>query len=207
MLSGFESLHPQGEDKTYYTGFDGTNAYVAPLGFYADTPPTVTIADPSVAALQGPPMTITKAMDPNLPDQLDGKLQVILVVTKSAGQTTITATSGSLTQKATLNVTQYNAADVTTGQQRYENGAPACMSCHAKLGVHNPGMLADLSDETILGIAVEGKSLQQISTETGKVETIQPNNGNHKWNVTAAERTGLMAYLRSRDITWQLPLP
>jgi hypothetical protein len=206
-LSGFASLHPQGDAKTYYTGYDGKNDYVAPIAFYADTPPKVTLSDSSVATMQGTPMTITKVMDPSLPDALDGKLQVILIKSKAAGTVTITATSGSLTQKATLKITKYSSTDVSVGQKRYENGSPSCNSCHATLGVHNPGMLVDLSDDTILGIATDGKSLQQINQDTGKVETVQPNNGNHKWTVTTAERTGLMAYLRSRDLTYQLQLP
>jgi mono/diheme cytochrome c family protein len=203
-LEGFESLHPQGDEKTYYTGFDGTNPYLAPLAFYADSKPEVTVADPSVAEVQGQ-MTITKALVPDLPDEVDGKMQVIFVKTKSAGQTTITATSGKVTQKAKLKVTQYSADDVAAGQKRYEQGSPACASCHENLGVHNPGMLVDLADETILGIAVEGKSIEKINMETGKVETSKPNKGNHKWSVTKAERTGLMAYLRSRDLSWQRP--
>lgn len=204
-FQGFQSFHPQGEAKTFYTGFDGTNDYVAPIAFFADAPPKVTFADPSVAELKGPPLTITKALMADLPDALDGKLQLLFVKSKKAGQTGITATSGKITQTATLKVTQYTAADVTVGQNRYENGSPSCNSCHANLSVHNPTVLADLSDETILGIAVDGKSIQQISTKTGQVETLKPNGGTHKWGVTAEERTGLMAFLRSRSLTFQLP--
>ena len=204
-LEGFESFHPQGEAKTYYSGFDGTNDYVAPVAFFADTPPTVSFGDPSVAELQGKPLTITKKMVKDLPDALDGRLQLLLVKTKKAGKTSITATSGKITQKATLNVEQYKESDVALGQKRYEEGAPACTSCHASMAVHNPTMLVDLSDDTILGIAVEGKSIEQVSTETGAVETLQPNHGSHKWKVTEEERVGLMAFLRSRSITFQLP--
>ncbi|MBX3232386.1 MAG: cytochrome c [Labilithrix sp.] len=204
-LEGFESFHPQGDAKTYYTGYDGTNDYVAPVAFFADTPPKVSFGDPSVAELQGKPLTITKAMVENLPDALDGKLQLILVKSKKAGETTITATSGKVTQKATLKVTQYSDADVALGQQRYEEGSPSCGSCHAKMAVHNPTVLVDLSDETILGIAVDGKSIEKISTETGAIETLKPNSGAHKWKVTKEERTGLMAYLRSRSLMFQLP--
>jgi mono/diheme cytochrome c family protein len=204
-LEGFESFHPQGEAKTYYTGFDGTNDYVAPIAFFADAPPAVAFGDPSVAELKGRPLTITKAMVADLPEALDGKLQLILVKSKKAGQTSVTATSGKISQQATLKVTGYTAADVTVGQQRYEVGSSSCTSCHANLGVHNPTVLVDLSDETILGLAVEGKSIQKISMQTGAVETLKPNGGVHKWVVTPQERTGLMAYLRSRSLEFQLP--
>lgn len=204
-LEGFESFHPQGKAKTYYTGFDGTNDYVAPIAFFGDTPPTVTFGDPSVAELKGKPLTITKAMLETLPDELDGKLQLLLVRSKKAGQTTITAKSGTITQEATLKVTGYTDADVAVGQKRYEKGSPSCASCHANLGVHSPTVLVDLSDETILGIAVDGKSIEKVSMETGDAETLKPNKGNHKWSVTAEERVGLMAYLRSRELTFQMP--
>lgn len=204
-LSGFESFHPQGQERTYYSGYDGTNDFIAPVAFFADEPPTVTFGDSSVAEMQGKPLTITKKMVKDLPDALDGKLQLLLVKSKKAGKTSITATSGKITQKATLNVTPYNADAVALGQKRYEEGAPACTSCHSSMAVHNPTMLVDLSDDTILGIATEGKSIEQRSTETGEVETLQPNHGSHKWKVTEEERVGLMAFLRSRSITFQLP--
>lgn len=204
-LVGFESFHPQGDAKVYYTGFDGTNDYVAPIAFFADKKPTVTFGDPSVAELKGKPLTITKEMVEDLPDALDGKLQLLLVRSKKAGETTITATSGDITQKSTLRVTKYSADAVAIGKKRYEEGQKACTGCHASLGVHNPTVLVDLADETILGIAVDGKSIEKISTETGEVETLEPNHGNHKWSVTADERVGLMAFLRSRSLTFQLP--
>lgn len=204
-LEGFESFHPQGEDKVYYSGYDGTNDYVAPLAFFGDKPPTVTFGDPSIAELNGKPLTITKALAPDLPDSLDGKLQLVMVKSKKAGETTVTATLGKITSKVTLKVTKYTTADVEIGQKRYEEGSPACVSCHANLGVHNPTVLADLSDDTILGIAVDGKSIQKFNTETNAVETLKPNKGAHKWTVTEKERTGLMAYLRSRDLMFQMP--
>lgn len=202
-LEGFESFHPQGDAKVYYTGYDGVNDYVAPLAFIADEPPSVTIGDPAVAEVKGKPLTITKEMVDDLPDILDGRLQLVMVRSLQAGETTVTATSGDTKQTATLKITQYTEADVALGDKRYNEGSPACTSCHAKLGVHNPTVLVDLSDETILGIAVDGKSIEKVSVETGQVETLKPNKGSHKWSVTEAERTGLMAYLRSRKLTFQ----
>lgn len=203
-LAGFESFHPQGEGKVYYTGYDGVSSYVAPIAFFADAAPKVTIEDPSVAELKGQ-IKITKAIVKDLPDALDGKVQLLLLRSTGAGETKVTAKAGDITQTATLRVTKYTPEDVAVGERRYEKGAPACMSCHASKSVHNPSVLVDLSDETILGIAVNGKSIKKISTETGLVETLQPNGGRHTWNVTDEERVGLMAYLRSRSLTFQRP--
>lgn len=203
-LAGFESFHPQGEGKVYYTGYDGENSYVAPIAFFADTAPKVTIEDPSVAELKGQ-IKITKAIVKDLPDALDGKVQLLLLRSTGAGETKVTAKAGDIAQTATLRVTKYTPEDVVIGEKRYEKGAPACVSCHASKSVHNPSVLVDLADETILGIAVNGKSIKKISTETGKVETLQPNGGRHTWNVTDEERVGLMAYLRSRSLTFQRP--
>lgn len=204
-LQGFSSFHPDGAAKTFNTGFDGKTEYVTPIAFFADKPPKVTFSDPSVAGLNGEILTLTKEVLPDVPAALDGKIQMLFVISKKAGETKITATAGSLTQTATLKVKGYGPNDVSIGEQRYNNGSPSCISCHANLSVHNPTVLADLSDETILGIAVEGKSLQEINAKTGKAETLKPNDGNHKWQVASEERTGLMAYLRSRPLTFQLP--
>jgi len=202
---GWQSFHPSGAQKTYNSGFDGTNEYVVPMVFFAPTQPKVTFGDPSAAEVNGPVLTVSRALVPELPEQLDGKIQVVFVKAKKAGQTTVTGVAGSVNETATLKITQYAAADVAVGERRYTQGAPSCESCHATKSVHNPGLLADLSDETILGIAVEGKAIQRINPETTQVETVQPNGGNHKWTVTPAERVGLMAYLRSRSFQFQLP--
>jgi hypothetical protein len=203
-FTGWQSLHPAG-DKAYHSGFDGTNTYVVPMVFFAAAPPTVTFSDGTVAEQNGPVLTVSRSLLPNLPEALEGKIQLVFVKTKKAGQTTVTGTSGSLTQPVTLKVEQYTPQDVTLGEQRYNSGTPSCNSCHAQKSVHNPGALADLSDEVILGIAVDGNPIERVNLETTEVETVKPNNGNHKWQVTTAERKGLMAYLRSRSLTFQLP--
>lgn len=204
--TGFSSFHPDGPSKAYFSGYDGTNSYVIPVAFYAEENPTVTFGDPSIAEMSGSIINVTKQLAPSLPDELEGKMKVIMVKSKKAGTTTIHAVAGSVDQTANLTVTSYAASDVAVGQHRYEQGTPACVSCHASLKVHSTSMLADLSDDTILGIAVDGNSVRQINVESGKIDTLQPNDGNHHWNVTTEERKGLMAYLRSRDLTFQLPM-
>lgn len=205
QFQGFQSFHPSEEAKTYHSGFDGTNDYVTPIAFFSDKVPKVTISDPSVAELQGGVLTINKSIVKDLPDVLDGKIQLLLVKSKKAGKTSIRAVAGSLDQTASLKVSAYSAEDVQAGESRYNDGAPSCNSCHARLNVHNPTVLADLSDEAILGVAVDGRSLTQINPRTGQVETLRPNGGSHKWQVSPAERTGLVAFLRSRSLTFQLP--
>jgi len=202
-LVGWVSFHPSGAAKTYNSGFDGTNAYVVPMTFFASEKPTVTFGDPSAAELNGI-ITLTKSLVPNIPAALDGKIQLVLVKTKKAGQTTMRGVAGAVDQTATLKITQYTPADGAAGEARYNQGNPSCNGCHAETSVHNPGLLADLSDETILGIALEGKSIQRINPQTTEVETVQPNAGNHKWQATTAEGKGLVAYLRSRDLQFQL---
>lgn len=204
-LEGWQSFHPAGEERTYNSGFDGTNNYTVPMVFIADEKPTVTFAD-ATAAQVTTTLTITKALAAEIPPSLDGRLHIILAKTRKAGRTTVTGTGGGITQTATLVINAYTPQDVTVGEARYNQGNPSCNSCHATKSLHNPGLLADLSDEAILGIAVEGDSVQRLNLSTGQVETVQPNGGNHKWTVTAAERTGLMAFLRSRDVQFQLSL-
>jgi mono/diheme cytochrome c family protein len=205
QFQGFQSFHPGEAAKTYHSGFDGTNEYVTPIAFFAEKAPKVTIADPSIAELQGGVLTINKSIVTDLPDALDGKIQLLLVRSKKAGKTTIRAVAGGLDQTATLKVMAYSAEDVSAGEKRYNEGAPSCNSCHERLNVHNPTVLADLSDETILGVAVDGKSLSQINPRTGQVETLRPNGGSHKWQVSDADRPGIVAFLRSRSLTFQLP--
>jgi hypothetical protein len=203
--SGFTSFHPDGDAKSYFSGFDGKNDFVTPIAFFADEPPTVTFGDPSVAELQGAILTLDSSVAPDLPAAFDGKIHVMLVKSKKAGRTNIHAVGGSVDQTAKLEINGYASDDAAIGERRYNAGANACNGCHAALAVHSTSMLADLSDETILGIAVEGKSLRQIDVQTGKAETLEPNGGRHEWQVTAAERMGLMAYLRSRSLVFQLP--
>lgn len=205
QFEGFQSFHPGEQAKTYHSGFDGTNDYLTPIAFFADKAPKVTFSDPSVAELQGGVLTINKGIVTDLPDALDGKIQLLLVRSKKAGKTSIRAVAGGLDQTATLDVSAYTADDVRAGEARYNGGAPSCNSCHERLNVHNPTVLADLSDEAILGVAVDGKSLSQINPRTGQVETLRPNGGSHKWQVSDTERTGIVAYLRSRSLTFQLP--
>ncbi len=70
-------------------------------------------------------------------------------------------------------------------------------------------MLVDLSDDVILGIATDGKAIEQRSTQTGEVETSSRitalTSGTSRRSRRRTHGVGLMAFLRSRDITFQLP--
>jgi hypothetical protein len=169
-----------------HTGFDGEHTFKVPLATNL-TDVTWSVEDPSIADV-APAAT---------PEQFaDFGETWALVTTKKAGTTKIIATSGGKTVSSELIVEAYTAADVSAGEQRYNNpadsGAPqrnACVSCHGLAnGVdHSPLALAYFADDEIYsavttGAYPDGYELQGV---------------NHAWNVTEAEGKGIVPYLRT----------
>jgi Bacterial Ig-like domain (group 2) len=177
-----------------YSGFDGANKYLSPIiavGNKGNV--TWTIDDPSIASID------TNSADPKA---AGGGINVVLTSLK-AGTTTIHATDGTQKADATLTVTSYPVAQYEAGKARYTKGPndnnPACTECHApgKGPDHTPTELdADTDDEVrntfVTGTDPEGRPVDY----KGEFKTLLKNY-DHKWEVTADEKIGLVAYLRA----------
>jgi hypothetical protein len=209
-LTGWMTLRSQAPgQETYYSGRDGTNIYQIPIAFVGDGDIQFAVMDTSIASI----VTTIRAdhsMYASIPDGV--VLRIVLLKTGAAGTTTVNATFAGKTYPCTLMVTAYAPSDVTLGDQRYNNPANpntttriACNSCHMTLNKHSTALLGDLSPDEILHTAVDGIGVALRNPNTGEVQTYQPLNGMHKWDVTAAERVGIVAFLRSRDPLFQLP--
>lgn len=171
---------------TANTGFDGTNTFKVPISTNLANA-TWEVEDPSivdVAVAQAPP------------EYAEFGESWALVTTKKAGTTKVSAVSGAKRVSATIVVTAYQAADVAAGSKRYNNPddataaqRSACVGCHGLAnGVdHSPLQMAYYADDEILsaittGMYPDGYTLRGV---------------NHAWNVTDAEKAGIVPYLRS----------
>jgi len=205
-LSGWATIRSLVGDITYHSGYDGQNSYQVPLAFVGQGEPVFTVSDPNVATV----ITTLPINDPRIPEGVS--VRAVLVATTGAGTTTITGTLDGQPFPATLVVNQYQPADVTLGTNRYLNSPTppnparvACDSCHATLAKHSTAFMADLTDDEILRTEVEGVGVMLRNPTTGEIQSYMPNDGNHTWDVTAQERVGIAAYLRSRNPLYQLP--
>jgi hypothetical protein len=200
-----------------FTGTDGTHEYVVPSAAFLvvpgtsdtnpdkpipfTTPPTLTVADPSIATVKIVP--VPSGGDIAKDDFFKGAA-FMLITAKAAGQTTLTVSYGGQTVKAGLQVNAYTAAQYTLGQTRYTTPAnpgpmrKACTTCHAqdsdaglKAPKHDPFLQQDLSDSDLLTIIEKGQYVENDPNSTLNVP------GGHTWNMTADEEKAIVAYLRS----------
>lgn len=175
------------------TGFTG-GAEVFKVPLFTDLTGTLTweIADPTLAEITpvAPPADYTeyKKEEPDAPD-----LQFAMLTTKKAGTSTVFVSGGGKKAEAQLVIKAYTSAAYAVGQARYKNaGADArqpCAGCHEKPdgADHSPSWLALFDDDDVLSA---------IQTGVYAVDKYEVNGGNHKWNLTEEEKTGIMAYLR-----------
>lgn len=157
-----------------YSGYDGTGKYQAPIiGTHAKTKITWTLADPSLADLE-----------PNS----DGT--ELMITTKKAGKTTITAKAGDASVSVPFQIYSYTAQNRMDGEHRYKNmegSDPACFTCHETGPDHSPTQVdADTDDQ------VQHSFLTGTDPEGRPIEAPK-----HTWTVTDAEKPGLVSYLRS----------
>jgi hypothetical protein len=182
---------PSDEDYIYpdtaHTGFDGMHTFKVPVSTNLTGTVSWQIADPSIG-------DITPVATP--PEYVDFGETWALVTTKKAGTTTVTATSGGKSVTGMLVVSAYAAADVSTGEKRYNmpdnptgTQRNACVSCHGLAnGVdHSPVAMAYYADDEIISVVTtgmfpDGYVLQGV---------------NHAWNFTDAEKQGIVPYLRA----------
>jgi len=167
---------------TIYTGFDGTNTYKAPIiamtsaaSAWTGGKVTWTFGDPSLVAAA-----------PN-----DTGTQVMLT-TKKAGMTTVTASADGQTATAQLVITAYTTAQHTAGMDRYtksQGSDPPCSSCHATGPDHTPTQIVVDTDDQVMGSFVNGVDPEGKAIPAAK----------HTWTVTEPQKLGLISYLRSLE--------
>ena len=168
-----------------HSGFDGTHAFKVPLITNLEPDPVWTLADPSIGTLQA-------VQSPPEWEATGGSWA--LITTLKPGVTELSATVGTVTASTTLTVTAYTAADVAIGETRYREPADAgpnrvpCASCHEKEdgADHSPVRAAMYDDAGLLTIIKTGELAGEITLRVP-----------HKWDITAAEQKGIVAYLRS----------
>jgi Bacterial Ig-like domain (group 2) len=177
-----------------WTGFDGTNSYKAPVIAVSNKGEVKwTIDDPSIATL-----------DPNSadPKAAAGGVNLMITATK-AGTTMIHATDGTTMKSIALEVVAYPAAQWEAGKARYMMGPdeknPACKECHApgKGPDHTPTELDADTDDEVRNTFVTGKDPEGRPVDYQMEYTMLLKGYDHMWKVTADEKVGLVAYLRS----------
>ncbi|HET9953728.1 MAG TPA: Ig-like domain-containing protein [Polyangiaceae bacterium] len=172
-----------------FSGFDGMHTYKAPaIAVNKSGAVTWTIADASIASLapadDGEHVTITSL---------------------KAGETTITATSGAQKSTVPLKVYSYTTQQWDAGHTRYTTAAdannPECIACHSKNAGpdHTPTEVdadpdTEIQNTFLTGVDPEGRPIKDNSEFAYLLQ-----GKNHTWKVTDAEKSGLVAYMRSLE--------
>lgn len=122
-----------------------------------------------------------------------------MVTALKVGTYVLTATSKGRTTTATVTFTTHSADRWAAGEARYNNNVTtatpdrACKNCHVNGAAidHSPAALATATDQEVGIIITTG-------VKPGPTIIDIPNDpAPHKWTVTAAERDGLITYLRA----------
>ncbi len=170
------------------SGFDGTNVFKVPLATNLTGAVTWEIEDPTI---------LDQAPAPVPPQYADYGETWVMLITKKAGTTKVFAVLGDKRIEATVVVTAYDPAQVAAGAMRYAApadatgaGRTACASCHQAAGGadHSPVEIAFFPDSDILTAITTGMYPDGYVLLEGT---------NHAWNVTDAEKVGIVPYLRS----------
>lgn len=168
-----------------HSGFDGEHTFLVPFAVYEGGDDVeVTLDDPELGDVR-PAALLNPGND---------RGAYYLLTTKRAGSTTVVVTSQGRTARTTLTVEAYTAARWRAGEARYTtagaNGQPACTKCHAgERGVdHTPASLVSVDDQGVAAVITTGIAAAgfPIDAEDG-----------HRWDVSASELDGLVAYLRA----------
>jgi len=190
-----------------YSGFDGVNTYSVPAIVSG-------VSDANWTA--DPKEKVDIAKDP----ETGGVMLTML----AAGDVKITATAGALSGSSMLHIAEYTAQQRADGEARYNNEIPlpsfmfdpdagrpdpgmftipdnlSCKNCHGSGAMaldveHTPQQTGGYSDADLIGIITMG-----MKPPGGKFKTMVPPfiyTMFHTWGATEAEKTGLVAYLRS----------
>ena len=187
--------------KVAYSGYAPSGTFRVMISTGADAPRWA-VEDPSVASIEPAPA-------PSIPNTDVTGLSFALITTKRAGETGIRMTSGDKVVTTRLVVAAYTDADLAAGKARYTtastDGARApCIQCHARdggVGVdHSPLKMGGFDAPAILGV-IERATYPESPTGQSITSSFSPRGplsfAQHRWNLTDAERAGVVAYLRS----------
>ena len=180
-----------------YTAHDGTRTFKVPVMVPSIFGVKWSVSSPSVAeieAYEDDPMALgSEAM----------------VIAKSPGTVTITASAGGLTGQASLVITGATTALWELGRARYQEGrkirndipdaTAACSNCHGMGGVdveHTPAQIGGYSDEQVVGIFTMGVKPPGVQNRIVPFEQWSPV---HRWQMTDEEKQGILVYLRSLE--------
>ena len=176
-----------------FSGFDGTHAFTVPVAVYgAADDLVVTATDPSTAEI-----VPKKLANPSTADGTVDDGKYFFVTVKSSQTITLKATSNGGSAEMKVTVTPYSAERWEAGEARYKSpsgGDPPCTNCHVsgRAVDHSPAALSTVADEA-LSTAIT------IGVSTGGFPIKINGAPGHSWKVTAAEREGLVTYLRSLE--------
>lgn len=189
----------------------GLFPHVAHSGFNKNASFRVLFATnaPDAQWLLGDPTVATLA--PSAPPTVAGTnvkgLYFALVTTTKVGETNVSVTAGGATVTVRLVVKEYTDDQLKVGKARYEAAStdparPPCASCHTKAGGvdHSPLKMAGFDDATILGV-IENATYPVSPTGQATTSGFSPTGPlkftGHKWNLSDAEKDGILAHLRS----------
>ncbi|MBX3225999.1 MAG: cytochrome c [Labilithrix sp.] len=191
--SVFDSAPPEGsgegtllfQPSLEYSGFDGEHTFKVPISIHGSGSDLVLTADDPSA------VTIAKA---SLVDATGDKGLYYMITPKKAGLVTLTARSRGQTAEAEIHVASYAPSRWAAGEKRYlegGGGAPPCAQCHGGgEGIdHSPAAIASITDAEVARIVTAGEKPGFVPIEGVK----------HAWEVSDAERQGLVTYLRGLD--------
>lgn len=134
-----------------------------------------------------------------------------MITAAGAGQTTVSATIGSHTVSAEVEVAAYTSEQVMAGDTRYhtDGAEQSCASCHqAADGVdHTPTEMAFHDDAALLVVITQGHYPDQCLSDEGDPCTCDSEgcslvpgyvlSVDHTWTLTESEADGIVPYLRS----------
>lgn len=171
-----------------HTGFDGSHTFKVPVTSDL-VGVTWSVEDPSIATIQKVPIPSDYG------NRCDIGSEWAMVTPKKAGTTRIFAKTADKTATATLVVASYDPAIYGAGDRRYntpDNATaqrPSCASCHkTATGVdHSPFTTAGYADDDIVSAITTG-----VFKKSGYHLSVA-----HSWNLTDAEKQGIMPYLRA----------
>lgn len=177
-----------------FSGFDGEHTFKVPVAVYDSSDDlVVTASDPSAAEI-----VPKKLVNPERNDGTFDNGKYFFVTVKRPGTITLKATSNGRSVESKIEVADYAAGRWQTGETRYKtagaNGDPPCTQCHVNGNAidHSPAALATATDEKVGIVITTG-----ISTAGFLIKI--DNKPGHKWEVSDAERDGLVTYLRSLE--------
>jgi mono/diheme cytochrome c family protein len=169
-----------------YAGFDGVNTYSIPIQVFKNSGAvTVTVDDMSMVSLV----------------KMNSDSTQLTYKALKAGSTMFHATAGGMTVSAPLTVTMYTPEQNATGKSRYTTGPdkdnPACQECHGagKGPDHTPAEIDADPDEDVVNTYLTG--LDPEGRPVGEEFASLLKGYKHKWKLTDAEKSGVVAYLRS----------